>query len=312
MTVSVLIPSYNHAPFVERTLCSVFKQTLPPDKLMVIDDGSKDDSVKIIEKVLKDCPFDSELIVRENRGLCATLNQGLSLSDSKYFTYIGSDDVWLPRFLESRVKMLDSRPNACLTYGHAYLIDEQDQIIDLTENWSDYSDANALEMLLYPIIPTSASIVYRSEILKKYQWNKDAKLEDYELYLRLAAKYEFALGESNLSAWRMHDYNTSSDFPVMFDEWIAAQKSLAAEIGLSDEQLARLHAKLKFRTVKDFIRRGEKGLAWNFFKSNLNGAESNVEIGKTFLRFLVPQSVFSLSRKLKTNKTIAAAGKLEI
>jgi alpha-1,3-rhamnosyltransferase len=312
MTVSVLIPSYNHAPFVERTLRSVFKQTLPPDKLMVIDDGSKDDSVKIIEKVLKDCPFDSELIVRENRGLCATLNQGLSLSDSKYFTYIGSDDVWLPRFLESRVKMLDSRPNACLTYGHAYLIDEQDQIIDLTENWSDYSDANALEMLLYPIIPTSASIVYRSEILKKYQWNKDAKLEDYELYLRLAAKYEFALGESNLSAWRMHDYNTSSDFPVMFDEWIAAQKSLAAEIGLSDEQLARLHAKLKFRTVKDFIRRGEKGLAWNFFKSNLNGAESNVEIGKTFLRFLVPQSVFNFSRKLKTNKTIATAGKLEI
>jgi alpha-1,3-rhamnosyltransferase len=283
MTVSVLIPSYNHAPFIERTLRSVFRQTLPPDKLMVIDDG-----------------------------LCATLNQGLSLSDSKYFTYIGSDDVWLPRFLESRVKMLDSRPNACLTYGHAYLIDEQDQIIDLTENWSDYSDANALEMLLYPIIPTSASIVYRSEILKKYQWNKDAKLEDYELYLRLAAKYEFALGESNLSAWRMHGYNTSSDFPVMFDEWIAAQKNLAAEIGLSDEQLAQLHAKLKFRTVKDFIRRGEKGLAWNFFKSNLNGAESNVEIGKTFLRFLVPQSVFNFSRKLKTNKTIATAGKLEI
>jgi alpha-1,3-rhamnosyltransferase len=312
MPVSVLIPSYNHALFVERTLRSVFKQTLPPDKLIVIDDGSKDDSIKIIEKTLKDCPFDSELIVRENRGLCATLNEGLSLSNSKYFTYIGSDDVWLPRFLESRVKMMESRPNACLTYGHAYLIDVHDQIIDFTENWSDYSDGKVLEMLLYPIIPTSASIVYRTEILKKYQWNKDSKLEDYELYLRLATKHEFALGESNLSAWRMHDYNTSSDFPVMFDEWIAAQKSLAAEIGLSNEQLAQLHAKLKFRTVKDFIRRGEKNLAWNFFKMNLVGAESNFEIGKTFLRFLVPRSVFQFIRKLKTNKTITAAGKLEI
>jgi alpha-1,3-rhamnosyltransferase len=312
MTVSVLIPSYNHAPFVERTLRSVFKQTLPPQKLYVIDDGSNDDSVKIIEKTLQDCPFDSELIVRENRGLCATLNEGLSLTGSKYFTYIGSDDVWLPRFLESRVKMLETRPNACLTYGHAYLIDEKDQIIDLTENWSDYSDGKALEMLLYPIIPTSASIVYRTETLKKYQWNKNAKLEDYELYLRLAAKYEFALGESNLSAWRMHDYNTSADFPLMMNEWIEAQNRVATEIGLSVELLAKFQTKLRFRCVKDFIRRGEKNAAWNFFKNNLSGAESNFEIAKTFVRFLVPNKLLQLNSNLKKSRTIYEFGKLEI
>jgi alpha-1,3-rhamnosyltransferase len=149
MTVSVLIPSYNHAPFVERTLRSVFKQTLPPIKLIVIDDGSKDDSVKIIEKALQDCPFDSQLIMRENRGLCATLNEGLLLTDSKYFAYIGSDDVWLPSFLENRIKLLENHTNSCLAYGHAFLINENDEIIDLTEKWSDYSNGKTLEMLLY-------------------------------------------------------------------------------------------------------------------------------------------------------------------
>jgi alpha-1,3-rhamnosyltransferase len=312
MTVSVLIPSYNHAPFVERTLRSVFKQTLPPIKLIVIDDGSKDDSVKIIEKTLQDCPFDSQLIMRENRGLCATLNEGLLLTDSKYFAYIGSDDVWLPSFLENRVKLLENHTNSCLAYGHAFLINENDEIIDLTEKWSDYSNGKTLEMLLYPIIPTSASIVYRTEILKKYLWNKDAILEDYELYLRLAAKYEFALGESNLSAWRMHDYNTSADFPLMMNEWIEAQNRVSAEIGLSSEQLGEFQTKLKFRCVKDYIRRGDKQIAWDFFKKNINGAESNIEIAKTFVRFLIPNKLLQFNRRLKENRTIAESGKLEI
>jgi glycosyltransferase involved in cell wall biosynthesis len=249
--------------------------------------------------------------VRENRGLCATLNEGLLLSDSKYFAYIGSDDVWLPKFLESRVNLLKNRANACLAYGHAFLIDENDQIIDLTEKWSDYSDGKTLEMLLYPIIPTSASIVYRTEILKRYQWNKDAILEDYELYLRLAAKYEFALGESNLSAWRMHEYNTSADFPLMMNEWIEAQNRVSAEIGLSGELLAQFQTKLKFRCVKDFIRRGEKNAAWNFFKNNLSGAESNIEIAKTFVRFLVPNKLLQFNSNLKKNRTISEFGKIE-
>ncbi|HQU86728.1 MAG TPA: glycosyltransferase family A protein, partial [Pyrinomonadaceae bacterium] len=100
--VFTFVPSYNHAPFIEKCLKSIINQTLKPKKLLVIDDGSKDDSPKIIEKVLKNCPFDSELIVRENRGLCATLNQGFSESSGEYFAYIGSDDIWLSRFLEER------------------------------------------------------------------------------------------------------------------------------------------------------------------------------------------------------------------
>jgi alpha-1,3-rhamnosyltransferase len=70
--IFAFVPSYNHAPFVEKCLRSIFKQTLAPKKLLVIDDGSRDDSPKIIERVLKDCPFDADLIARENRGLSAT------------------------------------------------------------------------------------------------------------------------------------------------------------------------------------------------------------------------------------------------
>ena len=56
-SVSVVVPSYNHARFVERTLRSVFAQTHAPSELLVIDDGSADDSPRVVERVLRDCPF---------------------------------------------------------------------------------------------------------------------------------------------------------------------------------------------------------------------------------------------------------------
>src|SRR2546423_3753538 len=123
--VFVIVPSYNHARFVEKCLRSVMAQTLPPTKLLVIDDGSIDDSPKTAERVLKDCPFTCDLVVRPNRGLAATLNEGLrrsAESHAAYFAYLGSDDVWLPTFLESRVATLGSRPAVVVAYGNAFSI----------------------------------------------------------------------------------------------------------------------------------------------------------------------------------------------
>src|SRR5438132_5983577 len=104
--VTVVVPSYNHSPFVEQSLRSIFNQTLLPAELIVIDDGSTDDSVKVIERVLRDCPVPSQFIASENQGLSATLNQGYACSRGDYFAYLGSDDLWLPRFLAARVELL--------------------------------------------------------------------------------------------------------------------------------------------------------------------------------------------------------------
>ena len=120
-SVFVAVPSYNHAPFVEECLRSIFRQTFSPIKLLVIDDGSRDGSATVIENVLKDAPFSTELIARENRGLSATLNEAVLQADAKYFAYLGSDDLWLPNFLEEQVKLLEAREDAALAFSHCYL-----------------------------------------------------------------------------------------------------------------------------------------------------------------------------------------------
>ena len=111
---SVVVPSYNHKEYVGWCLRSIIKQTKQPSHLLVIDDGSTDDSPRLIESVLKDCPFPCELIARENRGLSATLNQSLELTSGDYFAYLSSDDVWLEDFLEARIARLRSRQAAVL------------------------------------------------------------------------------------------------------------------------------------------------------------------------------------------------------
>ena len=310
MSVSVLVPSYNHAPFVERTLRSIFAQTHAPEKLIVIDDGSKDESVKIIERVLRDCPFPTEFIRRENRGLSATLNEGFAKTRVEYFAYLGSDDVWSPTFLEQRIELLQKRPDAVLAFGHAYLIDENDMIIDCTNNWTGFADGDMLPLLLDGIVFASSSVVYRRTALEAHAWNEDSILEDYELYLKLCAEGEFALDSRVLSAWRQHGWNVSGDFSAMLDEWLAAQNRTADWLNISGEELRRIQSELKFKTVLDFIRHGRRGEALRLLRENLHGAASAAQVAKTIFRLSVPQKLFQWNRRRKKDNAMKKYGKL--
>lgn len=312
-SVNVLVPSYNHAPFVERTLRSIFAQTLPPKKLIVIDDGSKDESAEIIRRVLRDCPFENEFISRRNRGLSATLNEGFALSKGKYFAYLGSDDLWFPQFLEERIKLLESRPNAVLAFGHAFLIDENERIIDSTENWTSFADGDMLPFLLRGQVFSSPSVVYRRRALERHRWNENSVLEDYELYLKLCAdrESEFARDERVLCAWRQHGWNVSGDFPLMLREWIAAQNRTADKFDLSRAELDKIQTELKFQSVADYVRHGHRREALSLFFNNLSGARSPVQIGKMLFRLTIPQALFQWNRRRKRQRAIEKYGNLK-
>ncbi len=307
--VFVLVPSYNHAPFIEECLRSVFHQSLAPKKLLVIDDGSHDDSTRIIERVLKDCPFDSELIARENRGLCFTLNQGLELSSGEYFAYIGSDDFWTHEFLAARTEMLERRPNAVLGYGHAYFVDGNGEIFDCTaehrESWANYPDGNAREMLLKGIAPVSSTVFYRRSALEKVRWNERSRLEDYEMYLQLMNLGDFAFDPSVLSAWRHHHYNTSKDDLLMLREVLAAQQRNIDILGVSPARLAKAQSETTFGYAKILLQHGQKSEALRLAKKSWRGAKI-FDLIKFTARMFVPMAVVRFRKSLRKKKLIAA------
>jgi alpha-1,3-rhamnosyltransferase len=311
-TVSVVVPSYNHARFIEATLRSIMKQTLWPAQLTVIDDGSSDDSTAVIEKVLDDCPFPCELVARDNRGLCATLNEGFARTRGDYFAYLGSDDLWLPDFLRARVSLLDSRPDAVLAYGHAYFIDEQNRIIDSTADWARYADGNVREMLLQTTAPMSPTVLYRREALEQQRWNEQSKLEDYDLYLRLSAVGSFAFDPRLLSAWRRHGSNVSWDQSLMLEEQLQAQRAAALSFGFTARQIDDLQRATRFSRAEDFLRVGQKSQALRLLIHNLRGVDSPRVTAKILLRLLIPGSIMRWRARLRQRRAHGRYGTINL
>ncbi len=291
--ISVLVPSYNHAKFVGRSLRSIIGQTHSPSELLVIDDGSSDGSPEVIADILKDCPFPSELIVNENKGLCATLNEGLSRTSGEYFAYLGSDDLWLPEFLANRFALLESRVEAVLGYGNGYLIDADDRIFENSADWRGFTfpDCDPRPMLYLGTAPISSTIVYRRSALEKRGWNEEARLEDYELYLQLAEDGEFAFDPSVLAAWRRHDTNTSRNLDFMLDECLAAQKRVAAKLGWGKDKLSGINRQTRFFFSEEYGRTGEKGKSLSLLLSNLRGAPSMQVMLRALVRSLIPSAI---------------------
>lgn len=311
--VSVVVPSCNHATFVEKALRSIFRQSSPPAELLVIDDGSADDSPKVIERALHDCPFPCELIVRANRGLCRTLNEGLQKTRGDYFAYLASDDLWLPEFLSARVSLLQARPEAVLGYGHTFYIDQHDRVIDCTRDWATYADGTARDMLLVKnIAPMSPTVIYDRPALERHGWNEQARLEDYELYLHLSAEGEFAFDPRVLSAWRQHGSNTSRDTIWMLEARLAAQQQVAEHLHLTATQLRLAQRALWFAGAEDLLRLGQKANALKCLRHGWRGAPSAAALARTLMRLAVPYGVISRSRKRRKSRAARRYGALPL
>jgi alpha-1,3-rhamnosyltransferase len=310
--VSVVVPSYNHSEFVTKTLLSIFGQTHRPGELIVIDDGSLDHSPAVIERVLKDCPFRCELIARSRLGLTATLNEGLRRSRAEFFCYLASDDIWLPEFLAARVSMLKSRPEAVLAYGNAFSIDENDRIIDCTTDWAAYVDGDVRQMLLTTLAPISPTVVYRRSAIAEFGWNEEAKLEDYELYLRLSSRGDFAFDPRILSAWRQHRRNTSLNLAMMFEEKLLAQRRVASELGITEKELNESQALAKFRSAQEFMRAGQKFRALKLALENWRAISSFREGLRMSVGLVTPHALVQWNRARKRKQATGRYGELRL
>ncbi len=113
--VSVVVPCYNHEKYVKETIESIINQTYKNIELIVIDDGSKDNSVQVIQEMADKHGF--TFVHRPNKGLSATLNEGIRLSKGKYFCAIASDDILMLEKIEKQVTFMEANPEYGMCYG---------------------------------------------------------------------------------------------------------------------------------------------------------------------------------------------------
>ncbi len=210
--VSVITPAYNHGRYIGRAIDSILGQTYPNWELIIVDDGSTDNTAEVVKAY-----DDSRItyVYQENQGvrkLAGTINKGLWKSKGEFVTMFGSDDTWPPYRLETEVPLFED-PAVVLVYGRGFLIDQNDEVIGEVARPSESVNienrpvGSALhEMFLSNYVFQPSVLVRRAALdrLGGYLQPEGLLAEDYPTHMALALQGEFRYLDRPLANYRMH------------------------------------------------------------------------------------------------------------
>lgn len=183
MKVSVCIPVFNADAFLAAAIKSVLIQSHQDFELILLNDGSSDNSQKIIEEFAKK---DSRIKVindGKNQGLIARLNQLVTLSSSEYFVRMDADDVMFPKRLEKQLSIMQNNPAVALVHSVAVSISKDNEILGLKENPSPEKFKTGI---IHPTVMTRKYFLLDNPYEAGFP-----QMEDLELWHRTAIQYEF-------------------------------------------------------------------------------------------------------------------------
>jgi glycosyltransferase involved in cell wall biosynthesis len=162
--VSVIIPVYNGAATIGRALASVFAQTFVDYEVVVVNDGSTDDTAS----VLAGYGDRIRVVTQANRGLPAARNSGIRASSGEYVAFIDDDDEWLPQMLEQCAAVLDQDPDCGLVYAGAVKVDLAGrQMPDQSSENEDIESPTMEQMLARPWVVVPSRVMVRRAILDR-------------------------------------------------------------------------------------------------------------------------------------------------
>lgn len=270
--VSIRIPAYNHEKFINQCLDSVLFDDYPNKELVVIDDGSTDETASMIEDwINKNKPeFGVRFYPREHRGLSPTLNELISLCEGDFLVSLASDDVLIPGGIRSRVDYLMNNPKKSAVFSDCMVIDDNDTVTHasaLTELYSSsiesYSEDNLLsrEIIWNWSIPGPVLMVRRTIYEKTGYYNPKLLIEDWDFYLKMCSQNLLGFINEKVSYYRLHESNTSrpkNNAMNLVRLAGTAQKNISGFQGELRRLLIKKMFILLFLSLKEYPRRFKK------------------------------------------------------
>ena len=265
--VSVIIPTYNYGHFLGEAIRSVLGQTLQDWELIVVDDGSTDNTREVVAAFA-----DPRIhyIHQQNRGNPAARNAALRVVSGEYVAFLDADDVWFPEKLEKQVAALDHLPPTVgLVYSDVYLFNNEDgTIIRSFLQGRRPPQGRILRELLGPdgwFISDTGSLI-RREVFQRVGLYDESLwwYEDWEMWVRIAAAYEVAALDEPLARCRRHSANLSKAPEGMYRHGEAARRKVMAGYPLSRQERRALEhnrAHHEYLYGMDQLRLGKRGEA---------------------------------------------------
>ena len=257
--VSVIMPTFNRIKYLCEAIDSVLAQTYKDYEIIVVDDGSMDDTKEALK-----CYGDRiRYFYCNNRGVAGARNFGINQASGEYIAFLDDDDLWLNDKLARQIPVLDNDHMLAFVCADTYVIDARGRVI---KAWrKGVHNQETFGSLYESDFAYTLTVVARKSCLNEVGPFDEMLTgsEDYDMWLRLAKKYKFKHIPLFLAKYRLHENNQSKDYDLRLKKHkiIAAKPAIAAGISLIQRQR---------RAAKDYYMFGTHHYdARNFYKAGI-------------------------------------------
>jgi glycosyltransferase involved in cell wall biosynthesis len=225
--ISVVIASYNHAPYIKEAINSIFYQTFQNFEIIITDDGSSDNSIEIIQEI-----EDERIklfVFEKNQGACAAINNCILNAKGKYIAVMNSDDVWLKDKLEIQFSYLTNNQNIDAVFSSAEFLDENMKPFKKSEipfysdifKKSNRSSGKWLEQFFF----AGNCLCHPSILIKKECYdviglydNRYRQLPDLDMWIKFCKRFKLHVMQDNLVKFRVLNGNKNASSPSLSNQ----------------------------------------------------------------------------------------------
>lgn len=205
-TITVLMTAFNAENFIFNAIDSILTQTYQDFELLIINDGSTDNTLEIIEKI--NDPRIRIINNGSNKGLLYSRNLALNYANGEYLAIMDADDISYPYRFEKTIQKFEQHSDIAVIGGQADIIDSLGQLTN--EKILLEINPNLIRFKL-PFLNqfTHSSVIIRMKVFKEFKGYRTILAEDYDLFLRISTKYDMLNLEESLVQYRRHSLGTS-------------------------------------------------------------------------------------------------------
>jgi len=212
--ISVILPAYNAANTIERALSSIIAQTLKPREVIVIDDGSIDDTFNMVSNYLgKMGEIELKVIRQNNSGAGPSRNKAISESKFEIIAFLDSDDEWLPEKLEKSMYYLNSGSYVLVAHNGWIVKDEKEFYLDIASRFKAAKDKLFQGLYRRGFISTSSVVVLRKAVMNAGGFDNNLRSgQDFDLWLKILGDLgvNWLVFEEPLSRYHIMDNSITS------------------------------------------------------------------------------------------------------
>lgn len=286
--VSIITPTFNRADFICSAVKSVLEQTFGDFELLIVDDGSTDSTVSVLEPYLADTRI--RYFYQPNQGQSVARNRGLAEALGELICFLDSDDAWSLTKLEQQVNLMDQHPEVDIIHGDEIDIDEHGLEIS-RKNMRRFSGMIARDLLADNSVSINTVMVRKRCFEEMGGFSETLRVaDDYDIWLRFAARYRFLYVPTFFGFYRVMSNQISSDKQARFE---ANERIVLDFVRDFPEALSRRDrhwglSRFYCRKARYYARVGDKLVAWRAVRRALKYRPSDPVVWRSLFRVIRP------------------------